>query len=151
MDVFKISVPNGIEVGTFDNTISFNIALFWNPDFLTHQIYSISLHIQERPYDDLVMNSYCNQWGLDHTHTSTQVWKNNQDFFQKELQIVFSIAFSTCGRINCDITQMQLQILHYLLYFRLRKRTVTATFQMKNQSPFATVFPMSYELWACHI
>ncbi len=74
------------------------------------------------------------------------IWKNNQDFFQKELQIVFSIAFSTCGRINCDITQMQLQILHYLLYFHFRERTVTATFQMKKQSPFATVFPMSYEL-----
>ncbi len=27
-------------------------------------------------------------------------------FFQKELQIVFSIAFSTCGHINCDIIQM---------------------------------------------
>ncbi len=34
------------------------------------------------------------------------VWKNNQDFFQKELQIVFSIAFSTCGRINWDITKV---------------------------------------------
>ncbi len=68
-----------------------------------------------------------------------------------ELQIAFSIAFSTCGRINCDIIQMQLQILHYRLHFRFRERTVTATFQMKKQSPFATVFPMSYELWACHI
>ncbi len=63
-----------------------------------------------------------------------------------ELQIVFSIAFSICGRINCDIIQMQLQILHYRLHFRFRERTVTATFQMKKQSPFATVFPMSYEL-----
>ncbi len=36
-----------------------------------------------------------------------------------------------------------------LIHFR--ERPVTATFQMKKQSPFATVLPMSYELWARHI
>ncbi len=79
-------------------------------------------------------------------HTENKVWKDFPDYFKIELQIVFSVAFSTCGRINCDIIQMQLQILYYRLHFRFRERTVTATFQMKKQSPFATVFPMSYEL-----
>ncbi len=74
------------------------------------------------------------------------VWNNIQGNVQKELQILFSIAFSICGRINCDIIQMQLLILHYCLHFHFRERTVTATLQMKKQSPFATVFPMSYEL-----
>ncbi len=85
-------------------------------------------------------------WRQSFANVFAGVWKNIQDFFQKELQIVFSIAFSTCGRINCDIIQMQLQILHYRLHFCFRECTVTATFQMKKLSPFATVFPMSYEL-----
>lgn len=36
-------------------------------------------------------------------------------YSKKELQIVFEIAFSICGRIHCDIMQTQLQIAH--LYF----------------------------------
>ncbi len=72
--------------------------------------------------------------------------QKTMDYFQIELQIVFSIVFSIRGRINCDIIQMQLQILHYRLHFSFREHTVTAKFQMKKQSPFATVFPMSYKL-----
>ncbi len=79
----------------------------------------------------------------------SSVWKDIPDNFQKELENVFLIVFSICGRINRDIIQMQLQILHYRL--RFRECTMTAKFQMEKQSPFATVFPMSKELWACHI
>ncbi len=46
---------------------------------------------------------------------------------------------------------MQLQILYYRLHFRFRERTVTATFQMKKQSPFATVFPMSHVTFLINI
>ncbi len=74
---------------------------------------------------------------------NTIIWKDIPDYFQTELLIVFSIAFSICGCINCDIIQMQLQILHY----RFCKRTVTAKFQMKKQSPFLTVFPMSITIY----
>ncbi len=69
-----------------------------------------------------------------------KLWKDFLDYFQIELQIVFSIAFSMCGCINCYIIQMQSQILHYRLHFRFCERTVTV------QNPFATVFPMSYKL-----
>ncbi len=31
-----------------------------------------------------------------------RVWKDFPYYFQMELQIVFSIVFSTCGHINCD-------------------------------------------------
>ncbi len=81
-------------------------------------------------------------WDLG-CHTGMEEYSG---LFSTKLQIVFSIAFFTYGRINCDIIQMKLQILHYRLHFHFRERTVTATFQMKKQSPFATVFPMSYEL-----
>ncbi len=57
------------------------------------------------------------------------------DYFQIELQNVFSIVVSICGRINCDIIQMQ--ILHLPFAFNFRERTVTAKFQMKKQSPFS--------------
>ena len=73
------------------------------------------------------------------------LWNDIPDIIQKELQIVFAIAFSNCGRIKCDIIQTQMQIAHYRLHFRLSERTVTAKFKMEMQSPFATVFPISYE------
>ncbi len=66
------------------------------------------------------------------------------DYFQIQLQNVFSIVVSRCGRINCEIIQMQ--ILHYRLYLNFRERTVTANFQMKSKVHFQTEFPMSYEL-----
>ncbi len=71
-----------------------------------------------------------------------EVWKNIQDHFQKELQIVFSIAFSICGRINCDIIQTQLQILHNC--FHVRERTVTEN--TNGNARFAIAFGLCHNL-----
>ncbi len=63
------------------------------------------------------------------------IWKNIQDFFQKELQIVFSIAFSTCGCINNSI-------LHYSFAFSRMPH-----FQWKSKVHLQLYFPCltSYE------
>lgn len=60
------------------------------------------------------------------------------DNFQNRSQIVFAIAFSICGRINCDDIQMKMQIgLEYRLHF-----SFTQTYsQISTGSLFAVAFP----------
>jgi len=36
--------------------------------------------------------------------SALKIWNDILDSIQKELQIVFAIAFSICARIRCDIT-----------------------------------------------
>ncbi len=46
--------------------------------------------------------------------------------------MLFSIAFSKCGRIHCDVIQMQQQILHYRLHFHFCECTMTFSLSLRH-------------------
>ncbi len=58
-------------------------------------------------------------------------------------------VFKTNCKLYIQLTlhiQMQLKILCYCLHFHFCECKVTATFQIERQSPFVTIFHISYEL-----
>ncbi len=71
-----------------------------------------------------------------------------QTIFKRNCKLYFQLCFQY---VDAAIVTNATANFSLRLRFCFCEGTVTAKFQMEKQSPFATVFPMSYELWACHI